>query len=213
MKVSMWSVTTETRPSRIARKRSASGTRHRRWSHGLYGGVKCFESYSLAELVAHASRHHPLENFGPLSREVVEERSGKHVLPARQHVCGAVRQTSAEPVRDLVLCGTRDDVARRALEHRDVRRALGHRGDERDGRRATADDDDALACVVEILGPLLRVHDRSAEARDAGPLRRVAALVVVVAGAEIEEVAGELDHRFVWPGLGLHGPARVVRRP
>ncbi len=94
-----------------------------------------------------------------------------------------------------------------------MRRALGHRGDERDGCCATADDHDALACVVEILGPLLRVHDRPAESLDAGPLRRVPALVVVVAGAEIEEVAGELDHRFVGPGLGFDGPARVVRRP
>ncbi len=37
----MWSVTTSTEPSRIALNRSPSGTRHRRWSHGSYVGVKC----------------------------------------------------------------------------------------------------------------------------------------------------------------------------
>ena len=94
-----------------------------------------------------------------------------------------------------------------------MRRTLGQGGDERDRRRATADDHDSLARVVEILRPLLRVDDSSAEACNAGPLRRVPALVIVIAGAEIEEVAGELDHRFVVSGFSLHGPARVVRRP
>ena len=94
-----------------------------------------------------------------------------------------------------------------------MRSVFGHRGDERDGCRPAADDHDALACVVEIFGPLLRVHYRSAEPLDAGPLRRVTALVIVVAGAEIEEVAGELDHCFVGSSLGFDCPARVVRRP
>ena len=37
---SMVSVMTSTRPARIASYRSPSGIRHRRWSHGLYRGVK-----------------------------------------------------------------------------------------------------------------------------------------------------------------------------
>ena len=37
---------------------------------------------------------------------------------------------------------------------------LRDRRDQRRGRRAGADDDDALAGEVEVLGPLLRVHDR-----------------------------------------------------
>ena len=102
-------------------------------------------------------------------------------------------------VCDLVFCGTRDDVARRALKHRDVRRAFGHRGHECDSRRSAADYHDALACVVEILGPLLRMHNRPAKSFDTWPLRSVTALVVVVTSAEIEKVAGELDQRFVGP--------------
>lgn len=35
VKVSIASVTTEARPSRMALNMSASGTAHRRWSHGL----------------------------------------------------------------------------------------------------------------------------------------------------------------------------------
>jgi hypothetical protein len=38
--VSMWSVTTDARPLRSTRKRSPLGTRHIRWSHGSYLGVK-----------------------------------------------------------------------------------------------------------------------------------------------------------------------------
>ena len=59
------------------------------------------------------------------------------------------------------LAGQRDDVARRALQHRHVRGRLRHRRDERDRRGAAADHDDALARVVEVLGPVLRVHDRA----------------------------------------------------
>ena len=44
VKVSMWSVTTEALPSLSALKRSPSGTRQTRWSHGLYVGVKCFST-------------------------------------------------------------------------------------------------------------------------------------------------------------------------
>src|SRR5690242_10787551 len=72
-----------------------------------------------------------------------------------------------------------------------MRGAFGHGGYERDRRRAAADYDDAFACVVEIVWPLLRVHDWATESRAAGPLRHVAAFVIVVAGAEVKEVARE----------------------
>src|SRR5262245_52923722 len=74
----------------------------------------------LPELVAHSTRHHSLEKRRSLTSEVIEERARQHILPARYHVCGAIRQTATQPVCDLVLCGTRDDVSRRALQHGDV---------------------------------------------------------------------------------------------
>src|SRR5215217_5737203 len=157
----------------------------------------------LSEIFSNSLRHHPLEKLRPLSRETVKERRRKDILPAREDICGAVRQTSTQPVCDLVFCGTRDNITRRALKHRDVRRALGHRGDERDRSSAAADNHDALACVIEIFRPLLRMYDRSAETCDAGPVRRVTTRVVVVAGAEIEEVASELDWSFVCSGFDV----------
>ena len=51
-----------------------------------------------------------------------------------------------------------------------------------------------LPVDVEVLGPELRVHDRAGEVLEAGQQRVVAALVVVVAGARVEEPAG---HRLL----------------
>ena len=69
---------------------------------------------------------------------------------------------------------------------------LASSGHERHGGRAAADDDDALSLVVDVRRPLLRVHDAAAEPLAPGELRRVALLVVVVAGAHEEEVARQL---------------------
>ena len=40
VKRSMWSVTTEDVPAQMDLKRSPFGTAQKRWSHGLYCGVK-----------------------------------------------------------------------------------------------------------------------------------------------------------------------------
>ena len=45
-KVSIVSVTTCARPRRTALKKSASGTKQSRWSHGSYVGVKCSRTAS-----------------------------------------------------------------------------------------------------------------------------------------------------------------------
>src|SRR5215216_5996634 len=157
----------------------------------------------LPQPAAHSSRHHPFEKFRSLSRETVEESPEQHILPTRQRIRGAVGQKSPQPVRHVVLCGTRDNITRRALKHCDVRRTLGQCGDERNGSGAAADNYDAFARMVEVFRPLLRVHYRPAESRNAGPLRRISALVVVIARAEINEVTSELDQRFLWSCLSL----------
>src|SRR3712207_8571020 len=47
--------------------------------------------------------------------------------------------------------------------YRHVLRLLRDRRDQRGGRGPGADDDDALAGEVEVLGPLLRVDDQALE--------------------------------------------------
>jgi hypothetical protein len=117
-----------------------------------------------------------------------------------------------EPVGDRVLRRQRQHVARRALKHRHVRRAAGHRGQNRDGGRAAPDDHDPLAGVVEVRRPELRVHDGAGELLDALELRREALLVVEIARADEQEAGCQLD------GLAVvaprrHRPARCLRRP
>src|SRR5690242_230295 len=94
-----------------------------------------------------------------------------------------------------------------------MRRAFCECRQESNSGRAATDHNDAFISVFEIVGPLLRMHYRTAEAFDAWPLRRISALVVVVSSAEVEKVASEIDRRG--PILYLHGqnPALGLRRP
>ena len=87
----------------------------------------------------------------------------------------------------------------------------GHRRHQRHRGRAAADDDDLLARVVEVLGPVLRVHDRALEAVGARELRRVRLVVVVVAGAAPQEARRERGRRSVV--VDLDGPARGLGVP
>ena len=57
---------------------------------------------------------------------------------------------------------------------------------------------------------------RPLKSLDARKFRRIAVLVVVIAGAHEQEIAGEAHHLGAPSpalALGLHGPARVRRRP
>ena len=77
-------------------------------------------------------------------------------------------------------------------------------------------NDHALAGVVEIPRPFLRMHDLAGEVGRAGKFRRVAFLVFVIARAHEQEIAGEADdfgRALAHRALGLHRPARLRRRP
>ena len=50
-------------------------------------------------------------------------------------------------------------------------RGFGHGGNERHGGGTAADDDDALAGVVQSFGPGLRMNDATLKTGDAGKLR------------------------------------------
>ncbi len=121
-----------------------------------------------------------------------------------------------QPPRDLgerVHARNGEHVRGRALEHRDVRRAArGHRGHERNRRRPAANDDDALAGVVQILGPVLRVDDLAREPLAALEARRKAFVVAVVAAGGEQPSAREL--RALARGLlHLDRPPSLWRGP
>ena len=90
----------------------------------------------------------------------------------------------------------------------------GHQGDR---CRPAADDDDLLAAVVEVLGPVLRVHDLTAESVATRELRGVALVVAVVPACAEDPVRTEL-HQFLGvvrgaEALDVDRPARVIARP
>ncbi len=89
------------------------------------------------------------------------------------------------------------------------RGGLRHGWDQGDGRGTAAYDDDLLTGVVEILRPLLRMDDASAELVGTGEGRSIALLVVVVTGAHEQERAGVNGRLVVRSGFRDDGPARV----
>ena len=86
-----------------------------------------------------------------------------------------------------------------------MRGVLCHLGDQGDRGCAAADHDHPLAGPIDVVGPLLGMHDAALELLDARKVRHVAVLVVVVAGAHEEKVATQLQ--------GLGALAIDVDRP
>ena len=72
------------------------------------------------------------------------------------------------------------------------------------GGGAAADDHHALAVVVEVFGPVLRVDQAALEALHAGEVRLVAAVIVVIADAGDQKRPVNTAARR-WP---RHGPSR-----
>ena len=163
-----------------------------------------------------AAEDHLLDLGRLAARELEEEHAPEHVAPA-DHLIGEFgRQLRPQFVGDGILRRPRHHIGRRALQHGDVAGGLGHLRHQRHRRRARTDHHHALARIVDIVGPFLRMHDTAGEIRRARKFRRVAFLVSVVARTHEQEVAGEahdLGRALARAALGLHGPARVRRRP
>ena len=179
--------------------------------------MKCLPtSYSGPSAISDAAQDQLLGAVGLAAAELEEIHAEQHVAPA-DHVIGEFgREIPAQLVGERILRRPRHHVGRRALQHGDVRSGLGHFRHQRHGGRARADHHHALAGIVEILRPFLRMHDLAGEIRSPSKLRRVAFLVFVIARAHEQEIAGEahglgcaLAHR----ARGLHRPARGRRRP
>ena len=122
-------------------------------------------------------------------------------------------QRAADEVRDAVFRGHRDDVRGGSLQHRHVGGLLRHRGNERHGRGTAADHDHPLVTIVEILGPMLRMHQAALEVLGAGKDRLMTGFVVVVAAAEVQEIAGVANGLFLRPDLRIDCPLRILARP
>ena len=176
----------------------------------------------LADVVFRPQRHldaaedQLLGAVGLAAAELEEIHAEQHVAPADQVIGELGGEFLPQLVGERILRRPRHHVSRRALQHGDMRRGLGHLRHQRHGGRARADHHHALAGIVEIFGPFLRMHDLAGEVGRAGKFRRVAFLVFVIARAHEQEIAGEADdfgRALAHRALGLHGPARLRRRP
>ena len=105
------------------------------------------------------------------------------------------------------------DVGRTSLQHHHVLRSLGHRRHQCDRGGTAADDNHTTPCVVEILGPELRVHDLTAEALLTLEPRSVAFGVAVVPGAQVQEAATQLMIAAGLAIMDLDRPALFGARP
>ena len=214
MNVSMRSVTIEALPSREHLEEVAVGDE----AHALVPRLVARLEVRVDVVARRKLRSTPLR-IRRLIRPGARRLARKKALASRaffQRTIGYATLAGSSASQRLAIGswrGQREDVARRALEHRHVRGALGHRGHERHRGRAAADHDDALARVVEVLGPELRMDDLAGEALGALELRREALVVAVVAAAQVEEVAGQAHGLARVGALGLDRPARVARRP
>ena len=94
-----------------------------------------------------------------------------------------------------------------------MRRRLGDHRNDRHRGRAAADHHHALAAIVEVFGPVLRMHDLACEFFHAGKVGRVAVGIVVIAGAAEQEIAGEANRLALLAALGLDRPQRIGGRP
>ncbi len=103
------------------------------------------------------------------------------------------------------------DPCGRALQHGDVAGGLRHFRHEGHGRRTGADDGDGLARVVEIVRPVLRVDDLARKRLLALEVRAVALVVIVVAGTDRQEVAGQVA--LALRCFDREVPKRIFRRP
>ncbi len=137
----------------------------------------------------------------------------RDVLLPGQCVSALVAEDPLQSVGEGVLPRQRDDIGGRALQHRHMRGLVGHRREKRHGGRAASDHHDSLACVVEILRPVLRMHDLTAEPILSGEVGTEPFVVVVVAGTAEDPTRADLRP---FTGIGpfdVDQPACVVRGP
>ncbi len=135
------------------------------------------------------------------------------VLTASQGITELAAEQLLCRIGDGVLGRHRHDVGRRPLQHGHMAGAPGHGRQQRHSGGAAADDDHLLAGVVQVLGPLLRVHDLPGEALAPLELRRVALVVAVVAAGAEQPVGADLHPLAAIGALDVDDPTGVGTRP
>ena len=120
---------------------------------------------------------------------------------------------AAQQVGELERVAADAEIGGRALQHRDLRAALGDRRDQRGRGGPRADQQHPLAVERQVRGPALRMDHPPAEARHPRPLRQVAPVVPVVARAHPQEARGDAEALAGVGANALDAPTGGLRRP
>ena len=177
---------------------------------GVVAGPEVLHVDVVAELAAGGGQQGAAHQARALLGQPVHQTLQADVTGARHTVDHHFRQEAAQFHRQFVALRHGGDVGRRALQHGDVLGVLGHGRHQGHRGGATADHHHFLTAVVEVLRPLLGVYQTPLELIGAGEVRRVAGVVVVVAGAAEQELAGE-DFAFTAAFVfHAHGPQTVA---
>ena len=142
---------------------------------------------AFAGLIEQQLAHFP----GLPARAPVEPGLKPRIFPARQTVGPGFGQQRAQGVGEPIARGARHHPGRRALQHNHLGGLLRHRGHQGNGGRSRTDDDHALAGVIEVLGPMLGVNEGSGKRFASGKIGLVAAVIAVVAGAQMQETRAQ----------------------
>ena len=117
-----------------------------------------------------------------------------------------------QPVGQLVGVRHAPVIGRRALQHGHLGGLVGHRRNDRRRRSARTDHHHPLAGIVSLGIPQLGMDQQAAELLGSRPVRHVGRLVVIIALAHPQEVAGEIGAGPV-AASRPHRPELVRARP
>ena len=166
---------------------------------------------TFGKLFAHAIEDGCLDLGGLAPSISVCRDAEPDALPLGYAVREPLGQVFVRPAGNRILRRAGDDIGRRALEHGNLLRRPRHRGHQRNRRRAAADHDHALVGVIQIIGPLLRMDDLPPESLRAFEMRRMAARIIVIAAAHVEERAGDMARLAIL--LDLQHPLGIFGGP
>ena len=117
----------------------------------------------LGKLFLGTTFQDPASCTGVDTAKLIEQKRDEEELPAHELEGQPLGEQFAHDLSKGIDSGLRYDVGWTALEHGYHRSLLGKDRDNGDGRRATANDYHLLACIIEVLGPELRMDSHTLE--------------------------------------------------
>lgn len=95
------------------------------------------------------------------------------------------RKDSAQKVGRGIMIGQAQDIAGRALQHGNVSGRCRHGGNQRHRGSSAPNHHNFFPGIIQVVRPMLGMHNLTPETAGAGKLRFVSSVVAVIAGTAI----------------------------